>query len=98
MANEIEYTLQSYLNSFIEKRVEQLTGIAEKQPDYLQSKQSIKHLIDNASQYMEPEDLDTLINAVRGADISIYEYMYHMGIRDGIWLSANIDQIKNREL
>ncbi len=98
MANEIEYTLQSYLNSFIERRVEQLTGDAEKQPDYLQSRQSIEYLIDEASQHIEPEKLETLINAVRGADIAIYEYMYHMGIKDGIWFSAHIEQMKNREL
>lgn len=94
MEKELGHVFQFFMDTFVEERVEQLTIDAEKTEGYIKGRRNMQHLIEKASRYIDLEDLDILINAVRGADIAIYEYMYKTGIKDGIWLSDHIEQIK----
>ena len=97
MKNEQESIFAPYLADFISRRVEQLTADAEKQPDYTMARASIEDLLIKAAVAMETDDLDTLISAVRGTDIAIYEYIYRAGLKDGIWIAGQLDQIKQRK-
>ena len=94
MRNELEFCYETYLKEFIEQRVEKLTVAAEKQPQYIKGKASIQHLIEKATTVMESEDVELLVNAIRGVDITIHEYVYYMGIKDGIWLSDKVDKMR----
>ena len=94
MKNEQESIFAPYLNAFVSQRVEQLTSEAEKLPAYKQSRESIKDQLSKAASAMGAEDLETLISAIRGTDIAIFEHIYRSGLRDGIWISGRLDQMK----
>ena len=94
MKNEQESAFTAYLQAFVAQRVEELAVDAEKQREYIKGREAIQEIMDEVSKTVEAETLDTLISAVRGADVPIYEYMYRIGLKDGIWLSDRIDYIK----
>lgn len=94
MKNDQESVFSLYFESFSAQRVEVLTLEAEKTQEYLQGRNEIQEVIDATAKVMDSEALETLISAIRGADIPIFEYMYHAGIKDGIWISGQIEQVK----
>lgn len=96
MNNELEYMIDPFLDDFIQRRIEQLVVEAEKLPAYIKSRESIQDLIDKASAVMEKDDLETLISAIRGTDIAIHEHIYRVGLKDGIWISNQIEALKKR--
>ena len=75
MKNEQESIFAPYLNTFVSQRVEQLTSEAEKLPAYKQSRESIKDQLSKAASAIGAEDLDTLISAIRGTNIAIFEHI-----------------------
>lgn len=96
MNHELEYMFEPFLEEFIQRRIEQLVADAEKLPTYIASRKAIQDLIDKASTVMDAEDLETLISAVRGTDIAIHEHVYHIGLKDGIWISNHIEELKKK--
>lgn len=96
MKNEQETIFTPYYDSFVAGRVEQLTAEAEKLPAYIEGRASIQDIIAKASLILGNEELDTLISAIRGTDIAIYEHIYYSGLKDGIWISGQIEGIKKR--
>ncbi|MBQ7885846.1 MAG: hypothetical protein IJ313_03025 [Clostridia bacterium] len=97
MDREQESIFSPYIDAFIAQRVEELTATAEKSPEYIKGQKAIQKLIDKAEKVMDSEGLETLISAVRGTDIPIYEYIYRIGLQDGIWISDHIEQLKKRK-
>ena len=43
---------------------------------------------------MDADEVDCLINAARGMDIPIFEYIYQTGIMEGIKMYGLIEQVK----
>lgn len=94
MNDELEYRFEPFVEEFIQKRIEQLVVEAEKLPAYIASRKGIQDVIEKASVVMDAEDLEALISAVRGTDIAIHEHIYYVGLKDGIWISNQIDTLK----
>ena len=47
-----------------------------------------------ATEAMAADDVDCLINAARGMDIPIFEYIYQIGLIEGIRMSDLIEQMR----
>lgn len=97
MENKQEQVLSRHIGIFVARRVEELTTEAEQQTEYINARASIQEFIDKDARSMDSENLETLISAIRGADIPIYEYIYQMGVKDGIWLSEKIEHLRKHE-
>lgn len=97
MKNEQESIFAPYLDAFIAQRVEQLAAEAEGLPAYVESRTSIQDVIAKAASVMDSEELETLISAVRGTDIAIYEHIYRTGLKDGVWIAGQLEQLKQRK-
>ena len=93
---QIEDQFVSHYDSFVAQRVESLVVEAERKKPYIQSRIAIRDVIDETKKTLLPDELDNLIAAIRSTDIPIFEYIYHTGLTDGIWLSEKIEQLKNR--
>lgn len=94
MKSKQESIFAPLFDSFIAQRVEQLTTEAEKLPDYIKGRDSLQDLLAKASSVMGPEDLEAMVTAIRGMDVAIHEYVYHVGLKDGIWIAGQFDKLK----
>ena len=94
MKDQQDHIHEQYIRAYVSSRVEQLTAEAEKQPSYNESRLAVNDIVARMQSYISKEDLDMLISAIRGVDVAVYEYIYCAGVQDGIWLSGNIEQIK----
>jgi hypothetical protein len=86
--------LAPYFKAFIQERVERLVLEGEKLPEFLQGKEELAPMRKQAAEAMDADEVDCLINAARGMDIPIFEYIYQTGIMDGIKMSGLIEQMK----
>ena len=86
--------LAPYFKAFIQERVERLVSEGEKLPEFLQDKEELIPLREQAVEGMDSDEVDCLLNAARGLDFPIFEYIYQTGIMDGIKMAALIEQVK----